>query len=138
MPRLCVDENSCTDCRICQLVCSARYNGIYSPKLARLNKKAGIMPDTTRTDVCQNCIDAPCVAACPAEALIQSDGQGMVTLDESLCTGCAICVDECPFNAIWFNEETELAYKCELCGGSPECEKRCPTEAIYVCGEEAV
>ncbi len=138
MPRLCVDEDKCTDCRICQLVCSARYNGIYSPRLARISKKAGIMPDTTSTDVCQNCNDAPCVAVCPAEALIQPDGEGMVTLDESLCTGCAICVDECPYDAIWFNEETDLAYKCDLCGGSPECEKRCPTEAIYVCGEETV
>ncbi len=138
MPSLSVDESKCTDCRICQLVCSARYNGIYSPKLARLSKKAGILPDTTTTDVCQNCSDAPCVAVCPTEALIQSDGEGLVILDESLCTGCSICVDECPFDAIWYNKETGLVYKCDLCGDSPVCVKHCPTAAISVCGEEAV
>lgn len=138
MLKLSVDENKCTDCRICQLVCSARYNEMYSPKLARIRKKSGILPDTTTTDVCQNCNEAPCVAACPEEALLQPGGKGVVTLDESLCTGCAICVDECPYDAIWLNDETQLAYKCDLCGGSPECEKRCPTGAIYVCEKGAL
>ncbi len=138
MPRLCVDESKCTDCRICQLVCSARYSGLYSPRLARIKKRAGIMPDTTGTDVCRHCDDAPCVAACPVEALQQTGGEGVVTLEQTLCTGCAACIEECPYEAIWLNDETELAYKCDLCAGNPACEERCPTAAISVCDGEAI
>lgn len=138
MPRLSVNEELCTDCRICQLVCSARHAGFYSKRLARIRKMAGVIPDTTTTFVCRNCSDAPCVAACPAGALLQPGAEGLVTLAADLCTGCAICVDECPYEAVWLNEETGLAYKCDLCGGSPACLERCPTEAISLSTGEVV
>lgn len=131
MPELVVDETKCTDCRICQLVCSARYTGSYRPALSRIQKGAGIIPDTTYTRVCRQCSDAPCVEACPVDALVMTDA-GIVNLDLDLCTGCEACVDECPYDAIWVNDEDEKAFKCDLCGGKPECEERCPVEAISV------
>ncbi len=38
------------------------------------------------------------------------------------------CVDACPFHAIRMNGEA--AWKCDFCGGDPECVKACVTVAI--------
>jgi Fe-S-cluster-containing dehydrogenase component len=40
-------------------------------------------------------------------------------------------VDACPFAAIWMEENTSnVAYKCDFCGGSPACVPECVTGAL--------
>jgi len=52
-------------------------------------------------------------------------------VDEDLCTGCATCVDLCPFNAIEVNEATKVAeVNRVLCEGCGTCAAGCPTGAI--------
>ena len=52
-------------------------------------------------------------------------------VDEHLCTGCATCVDLCPFNAISINEATKIAEVNKvLCEGCGTCAAGCPTGAI--------
>jgi len=36
----------------------------------------------------------------------------------------------CPFGAIYYDDEKKIFYKCDLCGGEPECVKWCFTKAI--------
>ena len=36
------------------------------------------------------------------------------------------------FDMIWLNDDTEKAFKCDLCDGEPQCVRWCPSGAITV------
>lgn len=48
---------------------------------------------------CRKCEDAPCVAACPAEAL-EKDSEGVINRHTNLCISCKSCVTICPFGTM--------------------------------------
>jgi Fe-S-cluster-containing hydrogenase component 2 len=77
--------------------------------------------------LCRDCIDG-----CPEEAL--SEENGIIDVDLDRCIACGTCVDTCKYNAIQLSLENSgcegKAFKCDLCGGDPECVKVCPVEAI--------
>jgi ferredoxin len=52
-------------------------------------------------------------------------------VDKEKCTGCAICVDECPVEAIKLVDEKAIVDEdaCTECG---QCVDACPNEAITV------
>ena len=50
------------------------------------------------------------------------------TVDEEKCTGCGICVDACPQEAITVDDIAKIdADKCVDCG---VCVEECPNDAI--------
>jgi len=49
-------------------------------------------------------------------------------LDQEKCTGCGICVDVCPVNAITLNDIAEIDK--DTCTGCGICLNVCPTQAI--------
>jgi heterodisulfide reductase subunit A len=52
-------------------------------------------------------------------------------IDEKLCSGCKICNNLCPYNAISFNEEKGVSTINEaLCKGCGTCGAACPSGAI--------
>ncbi len=56
-------------------------------------------------------------------------GKPEINADE--CTGCGICVDECPNECLELDEEdVAKLVKAEICDGCATCEESCPTEAI--------
>jgi ferredoxin len=84
------------------------------------------------------------MAACPVEAIYRRP-DGLVVIDTEKCTGCKNCVDLCPYGAIFFNEDLNLAQKCTGCAhlldgdhpiNVPRCVDACPTEALKF-GEES-
>jgi Fe-S-cluster-containing hydrogenase component 2 len=48
---------------------------------------------------CRKCTDAPCIAACPAEAL-EKDPEGIISRAINLCIACKSCVVICPFGTL--------------------------------------
>lgn len=55
-----------------------------------------------------------------------------VKIDESKCTGCGICTDVCPVNAITVDQVAEIdAETCTDCG---LCVAECPNEALSMEG----
>ncbi len=74
---------------------------------------------------CLNC--GPC-AECLAElGLCEIDKP---IINESLCTGCSVCVSVCPFGAISKNERGVAQVNEELCKGCGICAAHCPENAI--------
>jgi len=48
---------------------------------------------------CRKCEDAPCITACPAEAL-EKDSEGVINRHTNLCISCKSCVTICPFGTM--------------------------------------
>lgn len=59
-----------------------------------------------------------------------AEGQKAI-VDADLCTGCGICVDECPQQAIEMVDGLAKV-NLEKCDGDARCVESCPVEAISV------
>jgi len=84
--KLAINEEACWGCRTCEVACKQELN---VPEGVQLIK---VVEDGPRA------VD-----------------DKIVILDQDKCTGCGLCVDECPYNAISLHPESGLAYKCNLC-----------------------
>ncbi|NHJ13320.1 MAG: 4Fe-4S dicluster domain-containing protein [Candidatus Thorarchaeota archaeon] len=128
--QLFVDYTKCTGCRLCELACTAKKEGVFQPSLARLKivKYDDIGVDVP--NVCGPCETAPCVDVCPVYAIRRDPISKMTYLDEAKCILCKSCVGACVNGVILLDTERMRIIKCDHCGGDPECAKICPTEAI--------
>jgi Fe-S-cluster-containing dehydrogenase component len=70
------------------------------------------------------------VAACPRDALRQSDETGIILVDDDKCNGCGWCIEACDYGAIQLHPETKKVFVCDLCDGEPQCVEWCPEEAL--------
>lgn len=125
---LSIDHDKCTSCRLCELVCSAMGTGVYRPSRSRI--RVAIKADDAFyfPMVCMQCDDAPCIEACPSEALVRDPNTRAVVVVEENCDECGLCESACPYGMIRCLDGK--AQKCELCGGDPECVRFCASGAI--------
>jgi len=79
---------------------------------------------------CRLCEDAPCVAACPRDALKQSETTGIIMVDEDKCNGCGWCIEACDYGAIMLHPDKKVVFVCDTCNGSPKCVEWCPEKAL--------
>ena len=96
------------------------------------------------TNVCQGCLEHPCMSVCPRQAITRQNGQAHIDPDK--CIRCGRCLKECKFNAIVRLERpcrkacgmdcihsdglgrADIDYsKCTSCG---QCMVSCPFGAI--------
>ena len=45
----------------------------------------------------------------------------VLVVDEDACTNCGDCYDVCPTGVIHEHPDREVAFKCDLCDGEPQC-----------------
>ncbi len=120
--------------------CSFNHEGVIWPELARVRIEAETDNGPFSPQVCRQCNArrasegalAPCAEACPVEAIRLDEGTGAWVISPTACTGCGACEEACPFGMIIFDHQRGLAFKCDLCGGEPECAAMCPSGAIEV------
>jgi len=124
----------CTGCRICELACSAIKFGAYTPRKAHVAISIESQGLRAQPTICIQCQNAPCLRACPTDAIQRDEKIGAVVISEEKCTGCRMCIPACPIKAIYFNATTRKATKCDLCNGDPVCVKYCPTKALALIG----
>jgi NAD-dependent dihydropyrimidine dehydrogenase PreA subunit len=51
-------------------------------------------------------------------------------VDEALCTGCGVCVDVCPHQALEMADNVAKLTHPEKCDGNGSCADSCPVQAI--------
>jgi tetrathionate reductase subunit B len=155
-----IDVARCVGCYACQIGCKDEHVDNDWTPYAKPQPDTGQlwlkMQETERGNtpqvlisyvpvLCQHCEDAPCMAACTVEGGIYRRDDGLVVIDPEKCNGCKDCVDACPYGAIYFNQDLNIAQKCTGCAhlldGNqpvkvPRCVDNCPTNAIMF-GEES-
>lgn len=136
-----IDQRTCIGCHACTVACKTEHDipvGQFRTWVKYVEK--GEYPTTTRemgVMRCNHCTDAPCVKGCPTQALFIRD-DGIVDFDNSRCIGCKMCMQACPYDAIYIDENTHTAAKCNFCahridnGLEPACVQVCPTQSIWM------
>ncbi|OIN95692.1 hypothetical protein AUJ66_08675 [Candidatus Desantisbacteria bacterium CG1_02_38_46] len=51
-------------------------------------------------------------------------------IDKEMCTGCEICIDECPNKALELVDDIASVVRVQDCDGCGKCAESCPNEAI--------
>jgi len=145
-----IDVDKCTGCKLCIVACKDEHVGdAYAPWSAPQPELGHFWIDVKALErgraprlqmsflpmLCQHCEDAPCIAACPEDAIERRE-DGLVWIDPEACNNCGLCQEACPYDVIYMNEELGIAQKCTGCahrvdaGAPPRCVDVCPHDAI--------
>jgi ferredoxin len=73
------------------------------------------------TRLCQDCVDGACVDHCPVDAIVEHRPAGRVSelpnqlfIDPELCICCSACIPECPWEAIFHEEDMPAAFTADI------------------------
>lgn len=152
-----VDVSKCNGCYNCQLACKDEHATndwrpytAQQPEIGHFWVKVrenvgGTIPKVRIhyvTELCNHCQKPVCADACPNGAYYRRD-DGLLILDPEKCTGCRVCQEACPYDAIYYNEEQKICQKCTGCAHlldhgvkKPRCVEACPTDALGFGDEE--
>ncbi len=125
-----VSHSSCAGCRLCELVCSLFHEGECSTTRSRIRIFRDEEFGNNLVPLCIQCAEVYCVESCPLAALSRDPETGAVLVDDELCNGCEACLAACPLGAIFLSQEKGIVFKCDLCGGDPQCVKFCSRGAL--------
>jgi tetrathionate reductase subunit B len=148
----------CNGCYCCQIACKDEHVGNDWTPYAKPQPDTGqfwikIHEEVRGTvpkvkvsylpQMCLHCADAKCMQACKVEGAIYRREDGLIIIDPLKCTGCKLCPDACPYDAIYFNEDLNIAQKCTGCAHLlddgwevPRCVDACATGALLFAEEE--
>jgi Fe-S-cluster-containing dehydrogenase component/formate-dependent nitrite reductase membrane component NrfD len=136
-----MDHRRCIGCHACTVACKAENNvPVGSFRTWVKYTENGRFPSVKRHFAilrCNHCSKAPCVTICPVNAL-EKRADGIVDIDRGACIGCRACMQACPYDAIYLNEDTGVVEKCHFCAHrieqklEPACVIVCPEQAIIV------
>jgi nitrate reductase beta subunit len=88
--------------------------------------------------ICNHCVNAACVAACPSGAIYKRGEDGIVLVSQEKCSGWRMCVSACPYKKVYYNWATGKSEKCILCyprleaGEAPACFHTCVGRIRYL------
>lgn len=134
-----INHDDCIGCHACTVACKAENSvPVGGFRTSVKYTEVGLFPDVRRMFLvqrCNHCTDAPCVTICPVNAL-EKRKDGIVDLDRDACIGCRACMQACPYDAIYLNEDLGAVEKCHYCAHrieknlEPACVNVCPVGAI--------
>ncbi|GAD79417.1 sulfate reduction electron transfer complex DsrMKJOP subunit DsrO [Vibrio ezurae] len=135
-----VDLRKCVGCQACTVGCSIENQAPIGQFRTTVKQYEVALDDgSIQTQevksfmlprLCNHCENPPCVAVCPVQATFQRE-DGIVMVDNSRCVACGYCVQTCPYDARFINDETLTADKCTFCahrledGLLPACVETC-------------
>mgnify|MGYP000889078738 CR=1 FL=1 len=138
-----IDLRDCVRCRTCYVACKFRnklpvgkVNGKECYRLGFIEEEIGKYPDVKRPFFpvhCNHCDNPTCLKACPVGAISKNE-QGVVVTDKKKCIGGGACVEACPYEARYINEDVGAVDSCDFCfsrGMKPSCLELCPSQCMY-------
>lgn len=73
------------------------------------------------TRLCQDCVDGACVDVCPTEAIVEHRPEGRASelpnqlfVDPDLCITCNLCLPECPWEAIYDEDDVPEPFVSDI------------------------
>ena len=129
------DPSKCWWCLACELACSLYHEGECSRSFSRLHIELDLLNGEVTGHICRQCEFPACLYACPIEGALTIDEEtGSRIINEENCIGCGLCARNCPYNGegwvIRSRADKRKFFKCDLCGGTPQCVEICPTKAL--------
>lgn len=132
-----VDTQRCLHCGACLVACKAE-NEVPTGRSRNwvAEREAGAFPGIgvrIEPGQCMHCENAPCVRVCPTGASYV-DADGVVLLNPDDCIGCRYCIESCPYDARYFDEDSGTVDKCTFCvhrvahRQQPACVLTCPAK----------
>ncbi|MCZ6472452.1 MAG: cyclic nucleotide-binding domain-containing protein [SAR324 cluster bacterium] len=139
-----IDLDRCTRCDDCVRACASTHDN--NPRFIRHGYQSG---KYMVANACMHCADPVCLIGCPTGAIQRERLGGQVVINDTICIGCTICANSCPYNNIRMveirNKKGDFildakthnpilkATKCDLCSnqpGGPACQRACPHDAL--------
>ena len=132
-----VDLRRCIGCHAYSVSCKTE-NGV---PLGGFRTRVRYLEQPTKETLsflpllCMHCQDAPCLKACPTEAVTRLN-DGRVIIDQDKCCGMKACMSACPYGAIYIDAKSGQADKCDMCthrtslNMNPACVASCPTQTL--------
>ena len=136
---LMVFQKDCMGCHACEVACKQEHGLGVGPRFIKVIESAPFYIPV----YCHHCARPPCGEVCPDGAITRNE-RGIVQVDPDVCVGCRECIVACPFGAMQFDEEREVALMCDLCSErlendqEPACSQACPTGCIIWGDMEAI
>ena len=131
--KLIIDLGKCKECGVCDAQCSYKFHPNNNGVEALLEKVRFAM-------ICRKCELAPCIEACPRDALQKvqvAGGEDKILQRASmLCTGCGTCAAACPFGTVYEELIPYVGSVCDVCSGrlapteKPLCVNTCSKNAL--------
>jgi len=71
------------------------------------------------TQLCKDCVDTACVAVCPVDCFYQPNeisesSPNMLLISPDECIDCAVCEPECPWEAIYPEEDVPDVFEADI------------------------
>ena len=111
MRKLIADSDKCTDCGVCEEICSKTYFKVADKEKSaiRVVREEG----RHKVNVCDQCGD--CLKMCSPIALSRA-ANGVVRIAANTCVGCLVCVAECLRGYMRYHDDLPVPFKCVACG----------------------
>ncbi len=133
----------CIDCDKCVQACEDRHG---LTRLERFGPEVGLISFSIS---CRQCYDPRCLIECNFDAIAREPESGEIRIVMERCTGCAVCVRNCPNDSIFLHRTEDrvdanlfaqsgrrvpkkTATKCDRCTGFDDmaCITACPTGSM--------
>lgn len=114
-----IDLRRCIGCQACTVSCGIEnrtplHSFRTTVRQYEIHHSEQQVNNVLLPRLCNHCDNPPCVPVCPVQATFQRQ-DGVVVVNNQQCVGCGYCVQACPYDARFINEETKTADKCTFC-----------------------